>query len=138
MEPDYDYSWIGLPRYNKEYKMGIKAFVDKAFPLFGVGDEMKCPCRDCNDRKWHSQDVIYDHLICRGPSLLQVQWICKISQAKVKNSTNSKDFEAGNSFGDNVEAMFDCTGKRFQNVEHGPNPAARKFYHLVEEGKQPL
>ncbi|WOG86281.1 hypothetical protein DCAR_0205482 [Daucus carota subsp. sativus] len=34
--------------------------------------------------------------------------------------------------------MFDCTGRRFQNVEVGPNAEAKKFYRLVEEGKKPL
>ncbi|KAL8155641.1 hypothetical protein AgCh_000876 [Apium graveolens] len=49
-------SWIGLPRYEEEYKKGIKAFVEKAFGLFSIGDELKCPCKDCDDRKWHRAD----------------------------------------------------------------------------------
>ncbi|KAL6551267.1 hypothetical protein OROMI_021755 [Orobanche minor] len=73
--PDNDYNWIGLPRYNPKYKKGIQSFMESAFPLFSVGDEMNCPCKDCNDRKWHLRDGIYDHLICRGPSLLHVHWI---------------------------------------------------------------
>ena len=48
------------------------------------------------------QDVIYGHLICRGPSLSQVQLICKVSEVKVGNSTESKDCEAGAGFGDNL------------------------------------
>ena len=102
MEHVNDYNWIGLPRYSSEYKEAIKAFVEKAFPFFAVGNEMKCPCRDCDDRKWHHQDVIYGHLICRGPFLSRVQLICKVSEVKVGNSTESKDCEAGASFGDNL------------------------------------
>ncbi|KAL6550585.1 hypothetical protein OROMI_021073 [Orobanche minor] len=124
--PNNDYNWIGLPRYNPEYKKGIQSFMENAFPLFSVGDEMKCPCKDCNDRKWHLRDVIYDHLICRGPSLLHVHWICKVSQVQVKNSADFKDYDTRTTFGDNLQAMFDCTGRRFQNVEQGPNPSARK------------
>ncbi|XP_074323576.1 uncharacterized protein LOC141685328 [Apium graveolens] len=139
MEPDNDLNnWIGLPRSSREYKKGMQLFVENAFPLFSKGDEMKCPCKDCNDRMWHRQDVIYDHLICRGPSFLHVQWICKISQAKVKKSTDFTGCETGTSFEDNLGAMFDCTGRRFQNIEQGPNSEARKFYRLVEEVKQPL
>ncbi|XP_074374487.1 uncharacterized protein LOC141714890 [Apium graveolens] len=131
-------SWIGLPRYKKEYKKGIKAFVEKAFGLFSVGDELKCPCKDCDDCKWHRPYVIYDHLICRGPSLSHVQWIYRISGAKIGNRTDFRDYEAGTAFGDNLQEMFDCTGRRFQNVEVGPNAEAKKFYRLVEEGKKPL
>ena len=139
MESDYgNKSWIGLPRYHEEYEKGIKAFVEKAFALFSVGDELKCPCKDCDDRKWHRADVIYDHLICRGPSMSHVQWIYRISGAKIRDTTDFKDCEAGAAFGDNLQDMFDCTGRRFQNVEVGPNAEAKKFYRLVEEGKKPL
>ncbi|KAL8134452.1 hypothetical protein AgCh_009463 [Apium graveolens] len=131
-------SWIGLPRYEEEYKKGIKAFVEKAFGLFSIGDELKCPRKDCDDRKWHRADVIYDHLICRGPSLSHVQWIYRISGAKIGNRTDFRDCEAGTIFGDNLQEMFDCTGRRLQNVEVGPNAEAKKFYRLVEEGKKPL
>ncbi|KAL6587858.1 hypothetical protein OROMI_000836 [Orobanche minor] len=131
--PDNDYNWIGLPRYNPEYKKGIQSFMENAFPLFSVGDEMKCPCKDCNDRKWHLRDVIYDHLICRGPSLLHVHWICKVSQVQVKNSADFKDYDTRTTFEDNLQAMFDCTGRRFQNVEQGPNPSARKFPGKISE-----
>ncbi|KAK1370825.1 hypothetical protein POM88_036917 [Heracleum sosnowskyi] len=127
MEPD----WIGFPRYSKEYVRGIKAFVKNAFPLFCVGEEMKCPCKICNNQNWHRRDVIYDHLIYQGPSLLHVQWICEISQTKVNNSTDFMNCETGTEFGDNLQAMFNCTSKRFQNVEDGPNTEAKIFFRLV-------
>ena len=133
MESNYNNNWIGLPRYKEEYVMGIKAFVKNAFPLFALGDEMKCPCKNCDNHNWHRQDVVYNHLICKGPSPLHIQFICEISAAS----------ERGASFGDNLQDMFNCTGKGFDNeedgnVNSGPNDEVKKFYRHVEEGKQPL
>ncbi|KAK1383153.1 hypothetical protein POM88_020888 [Heracleum sosnowskyi] len=130
--------WIGLPRFSKEYVEGIKAFVENAFPLFSVGDEMKCPCKNCNDQNWHRQDVIYDHLICTGPSPLHVHWICEVSQKKAQGNSDFMESETGDGFGDKLEEMFNCVGKNFQNVEDEPNAEARKFSQHLEEGKQPL
>lgn len=131
--------WIGLPRYSEAYVSGIQAFVENAFPLFSVGEEMKCPCKKCNGQYWHRQDVIYDHLICRGPSALHVQWIYDVSQKKVENSTANigsdfMDCETGYDFGDNLEAM----GKMFENLDDGPDTEAKKIYRHLKEGKQPL
>lgn len=139
---DDQYSiWIGLPRYSVEYVNGIKSFLQNAFPIYSKGDEMKCPCRNCMDRKWHRQDVIYDHLICSGPSPGHIKWICQVSQTKVGPSATDMDCEIGMDFGDNLDAMFNCTGKKFENLgecEEGPNAEAKRFYDRVKEGKQPL
>ena len=76
--------WIGLPRYSEEYVSGIQAFMENMFPLFSVGEEMKCPCKKCNDQYWHRQDVIYDHLICRGPSPLHANGYVTFRKRKSK------------------------------------------------------
>ena len=77
------------------------------------------------DRKWHRRGVIYDHLICSGPSPGHVKWICDVSQTEI-----------GMDFGDNLDAMFNCTGKKFEyqgEREQGPNAEAKRFYDHVKE-----
>ncbi|KAL6551372.1 hypothetical protein OROMI_021860 [Orobanche minor] len=138
---DESIMWIALPRYTEEYIKGIKSFLENAFPIFSKGNEMQCPCKNCMNRKWHRHDVIYDHLICTGPSPIHVQWICDISSKKIRSSTNFKDDETGMDFGDNLDAMFNCTGMKFANLgecEGVPNVEAKRFYEHVKEGKQPL
>lgn len=138
--------WIGLPRYTEEYVDGIKSFLRNAFPIFSNGNEMKCPCKNCMDRKWHSEEVIYDHLICSGPSLMHVKWICDVSRTKVGFRNDLNDNGMGMDFGDNLDAMFNCTGMKYDNlggsglggIGDGPNAEARRFYEHVKEGKQPL
>ncbi|XP_074351452.1 uncharacterized protein LOC141690560 [Apium graveolens] len=141
MEDDYS-SWIGFPKSSKEYVRGIKAFLENSFPIYAKGEEMKCPCKVCVNRYWHTQTVIYDHLICSGPSPLHMKWICEVSHTKVDGSTNFMDSGTGMDFEDNFGEMFNCTGKKFRDSENDyeslTNAEARKFYGHVREGKQPL
>ncbi|XP_074359754.1 uncharacterized protein LOC141699836 [Apium graveolens] len=103
--------WIGLPRYSTKYGQGVTNILDNAFPVCARGKEMKCPCKNCIDRKWHTREVINDHLIYSGPSLAHVKWIYETSQMKPKVSTNFMDYETGMEFGNNLEEMFKCMGK---------------------------
>ncbi|XP_074346990.1 uncharacterized protein LOC141685807 [Apium graveolens] len=130
--------WIGLPRYSAEYGQGVTNFLDNAFPVCARGNEMKCPCKNYIDRKWHTREVIDDHLVCSGPSLAHVKWIYETSQMKPKVSTNFMDYEIGMNSGNNLEELFKCMGKKWENCEGRPNAAAQKFYRRVAEGKQPL
>ncbi|XP_074360953.1 uncharacterized protein LOC141701189 [Apium graveolens] len=141
MEDDYS-SWIGFLKSSKEYVRGIKAFMENSFPIHAKGEEMKCPCKVCVNRYWHTQTVIYDHLICSGPSPLHIKWICEVSHTKVDGSTDFMDSGTGMDFEDNLGEMFNCTGKKFRDLENDyeslTNAEARKFYGHVREGKQPL
>ncbi|XP_074336049.1 uncharacterized protein LOC141673217 [Apium graveolens] len=137
MEDDYS-SWIGFPKSSKEYVRGIKAFLENSFPIHAKGEEMKCPGKVCVNRYWHTQTVIYDHLICSGPSLLHMKWICEVSHTKVDGSTDFMDSGTGMDFEDNLGKMFNCTGKKFRDLENDyeslTNAEARKFYGHVREG----
>lgn len=131
---DVDNTWINLPKYSVEYIRGIKAFIRNAFPNVAVGDEMTCPCRICKNIKWHSQDLIYDHLICNGHSPLCSEWIVGIAQIPLQ-PVNDEDLDLGDkennlNFEDNLDEMF--------HQPNGPNVDAKKFYAHLEEGKQPL
>ena len=47
----------------------------------------------------------------------------------------------GMDFTDNLDAMFNFTGMKFNNLadcEGVPNAEAKRFYQHVKEGKQPL
>ncbi|XP_074374289.1 uncharacterized protein LOC141714684 [Apium graveolens] len=107
--------------------------------------------RDCNgfysgiakneSKSQRHLDVIYDHLVCNGPSPLHADWICEVSQTKLGGTDDFEDCEMGIEFEDNLEAMFNYMRKNFENqegCEDEPNADAKKFFRHVEEGKQPL
>ena len=137
-------NWALLPKYSEEYIRGVKDFVSNGFANFGVGTELRCPCKKCINRFWHSRDVVQDHLICQGPYPEFVNWIYEISTSKFKKiSDTSDDMECdqgGFGLGDDFDEMIrnsykndiDTSGKNQMNKD------AINFYRLVEEGKQPL
>ncbi|XP_074379270.1 uncharacterized protein LOC141720620 [Apium graveolens] len=128
--------WITLPKYSTPYIKGIKDFLENAFPKFSVGDEMLCPCKNCRNGKWHTQDLIYDHLICHGPCPLYANWICEVlskdHRIDIERAENM-GFQDSFTFGDNLDEMFHRT-----NDTTRPNDDAKKFYGHLEEEKQPL
>ena len=103
-------NWALLPKYSEEYIRGVKDFVSNGFANFGVGTELRCPCKKCINRFWHSRDVVYDHLICKGPYPEFVNWIYEISTSKFKKiSDTSDDMECdqgGFGLGDDFDEMI--------------------------------
>ena len=138
---DNEKIWIELPKFSEGYISGIRAFIQNGFSKFAVGDEMTCPCKNCKNSKWRHPDIIYDHLICNGPSPLYVKWICEVSHPNFGRSDEDIDCDAGD-FGDNLGEMLHRTRGNMQNCEDensdAPNADAKRFYRLVEDGKQPL
>ena len=112
MDSEY-YIWIGLPRSSAEYVRGVTAFLRNAFPIYKVGDEMKCPCKKCTERNWYCENVIYDHLIFNGPSPLHTGWICEVSQTKLIGVDDHMDCATEMDFEDNLDVMFKCAGYKF-------------------------
>ena len=142
---DEEKIWVELPKFSEGYISGVKRFIQNTFSRFAVGDEIACPCKKCHNRKWHRQEVVYDHLIWNGPSELYVKWICEVSYLDPERSNNDMHCEAGINFWDNLDRMLQCTYGNMQNNECGSSDGsngidvdARKFHQRVEGGKQPL
>lgn len=134
--------WIGLPKFSEGYISGVKDFIRNAFSRFRVGDEITCPCKNCTNRKWRRQDVIYDHLIYNGPSPLHMKWIFDVSRSDVGMDDEHMDWEGGIDFGDNLREMLHLTQINRQNIEEGqpsrPSVNAENLHRCFEDGRQPL
>ena len=122
--------WVLRPRCTDEYRKGVQDFVSNGFANFGVGAELKCPCLNCANRFWHSIDNVYDHLVLKGPYPEFVNWIYEISKPKYRKV--SDDCGMGFGLGEDFDEMIR------NNAKTGMNSDAKKFYHLMTEGKQPL
>ncbi|KAK1387274.1 hypothetical protein POM88_015452 [Heracleum sosnowskyi] len=42
-------NWLLLPKFTEEYSKGAQDFVLNGFANFVVGNEIKCPCKDCGN-----------------------------------------------------------------------------------------
>lgn len=127
---DEETIWINLPKFSERYVSGVEAFIQNAFPKFSVGDEITCPCKNCNNRKWYRADVIYNHLICSGPSTLYANWVYEVSLRSDRDSEDLIDCETNINFGDTLDEMLHRT--------NGPNDDVKNVFRHVQEGKQPL
>src|SRR3954465_13303650 len=61
-----DRSWLQLPKTDAKYRAGCVEFIELAFKHSGKNNKMSCPCRDCENKKWHEKDSALVHLLTKG------------------------------------------------------------------------
>ncbi|KAL8145948.1 hypothetical protein AgCh_003903 [Apium graveolens] len=98
-------TWLNLSKYTKGYMDGVKLYVKKAMSNFGKGDEIKCPCRKCENRLWWGGSDVESRLIWSGPSPPFIQSIYDVSL--LPDKTDNVEFEHNTRFGDNLDDMLD-------------------------------
>ena len=60
-----DKSWINKPQTSIEYLEGLKKFIKFAFERKAIEDKITCPCPSCGFRRLQTENVVFDHLICK-------------------------------------------------------------------------
>ena len=72
-----DKSWMTIPNRikSKEYRAGVKSFIDFALAHLGPVDEIRCPCIDCENRKILKIELVKFHLIVRGILITYKTWL---------------------------------------------------------------
>ena len=138
-----DQNWMNFPRGSEGFKAALNIFLDAYFAKDTIGGQTFCPCKKCSRRFCHSRDVIYDHLIVDGFVKGFREWVVQ-REASSSTSNDMSGINDQNTY-DDIDGLLHDT---FIEVEEGldgdqgvpsePNEEARKFYKLVEEGKQEL
>ncbi|XP_061355874.1 uncharacterized protein LOC133300365 [Gastrolobium bilobum] len=148
-----DKSWIAKPRNTVEYEQGVRGFIEFAVRNSSAEGLILCPCSGCGFGKWHSQEVVYDHLICTKFPEGYVFWVFHgESRARAGETSNASDADILHVPEDNsvhedpirnmVNDAFGVDGQ--QNAEDLPNNgheegfAGNDFYELLKDGEQPL
>ncbi|KAK1393546.1 hypothetical protein POM88_012602 [Heracleum sosnowskyi] len=132
--------WLEVPKYTDEYSNGVKDFLRNAFSKYAIGSEIRCPCKNCKNNKWHGESVIFDHLICDGPCPMCVSYIYEVAHTTF---STKMDHDMGmGGLEDNFDDMFHGTYRNLENCDEGlskgPNTDVKNLYRLFEDGKQPL
>uniref|UniRef100_A0A803NA32 Transposase n=1 Tax=Chenopodium quinoa TaxID=63459 RepID=A0A803NA32_CHEQI len=112
-----DHNWMNYPRSSEDFKVALNS-LDESFAKDAIGDQIFCLCKTCSRRFRHSRDDVYDHLIINGFVKGFKEWVLQ---------------REGYSFTNVSEGL-----NRDHEVESEPIEEARKFFHLVEEGKKEL
>ncbi|XP_060177729.1 uncharacterized protein LOC132607651 [Lycium barbarum] len=136
--------WVGGEKSTNEYDRGVKYFLDKACGRASQGNEILCPCKRCFNRYWHTRTVVENHLFGYGFVNGYTKWVFHgegFSSTDMPHPTN--DDETSDMHDDIDGLLYDT----FRNVEgdllhegvrEGPSEDAKRFFKLVEEGKQEL
>lgn len=131
---------MSLPRYCDEYQIALNAFLDEYFAKNVVGDQISC-CKKCKRRFYLRIEDVFDHLVAEVFVKGFAQWMFEMERLSSAENMSQKSDEPyddidgllHDTFRDIAEENGGCQG-----VGDEPNEDARKFYKLVEEGKQEL
>ncbi|XP_060183024.1 uncharacterized protein LOC132612978 [Lycium barbarum] len=139
-----DKIWMDLRRSTNEYDRGVKYFLDKAFERASQGNEILCPCKRCFNRYWHTQTVVENHLFGYGFVNGYTKWVFHGEGFSSTNMLHPTNDDETSDMHDDIDGLLYDT---FRNVEgdllhegvrEGPSEDTKRFFKLVDEGKQEL
>ncbi|XP_044499442.1 uncharacterized protein LOC123220908 [Mangifera indica] len=141
-----DKSWMNLPRYSDKYMNGVNDFLDKAFSLAAHGNVILCPCKKCHLRYWYCRNTVYEHLIIDGITPGYNDWY--FHGEVLDSSMNIDDMGQSDKrdMGDDIDGLLHDTFRGVinedipcnQEFREGQTDEAKKFFKLLEEGKEEL
>ncbi|KAL2937348.1 Pesticidal crystal protein Cry4Ba [Bienertia sinuspersici] len=113
---------------SKRYEKGVEDYLDWAFATKAIGDQISCPRKLCYHRFRHRRDKVFNHLITNG------------IQPASNTETNTEGIP------DDMDRLIYDTHRDFverfthnnEEVGNEPDAEAKKFYKLVEDGKEEL
>ncbi|XP_042437052.1 uncharacterized protein LOC122023018 [Zingiber officinale] len=136
-----DRSWMYFSRWVPEFENGLLNFLNISFAKASSGGQIKCPCRRCKNRYWYRRDEVYNHVKSEGFVENYDLWIFHGEDPSSLKTTRDL-YDDVPRMHDNIDELlhdrFRDVVEETSNVQQGPNEEAKKFYRLVEEGKQEL
>ncbi|XP_019261871.1 PREDICTED: uncharacterized protein LOC109239741 [Nicotiana attenuata] len=140
-----DKSWMNLLRWTDEYIRRVNDFLDKAFERAAQGNEILCPCKKCMNRYWYYRNVVEDHLVVHGFVDGYTKWVFHGEGFSSRNTPHPSNDDEGSTMRDDIDGLLHDT---FRNIEvqagdeegvgERLSEDAKKFFKLLEEGKQEL
>ncbi|XP_019252797.1 PREDICTED: uncharacterized protein LOC109231602 [Nicotiana attenuata] len=135
---------MGLRRSTDEYIQGVNKFLDKAFERASQGNQILCPCKVCANCFWHHRNVVEDHLIVNDFVHGYTKWVFHGEGFSSRKTRCPSSNDEGSDMYDDIDGLLHDI---FRNVEDdlghegvrdGRSEDAKRFFKLVEEGKEEL
>uniref|UniRef100_A0A803LSU4 Uncharacterized protein n=1 Tax=Chenopodium quinoa TaxID=63459 RepID=A0A803LSU4_CHEQI len=128
--------WWMFAKWSDEYEWGVDEYVQKAFASKSQGNQICCPCESCHYRFWRHKGVVRDHLICNGfvPRTDKLSEL-GINFEREQTVLDNEEGSTPNDFNDDIVELLHDARDAFRK---GPNDEAKKFFKLVEEGREEL
>ncbi|KAL4573772.1 hypothetical protein LXL04_020589 [Taraxacum kok-saghyz] len=136
--------WMYIPRRLPQFETGVIEFLNASFAKVAKGGQISCPCKLCKNRYWYRRDKVFDHL--KGYGFVENYYVWVFhgeNPSKLgSNTTIDDDGHDGAGMHDNIDELlhdrFRGMAEEVNVVREGLNEEAKKFYKLVEDGKQEL
>ncbi|KAL2894052.1 Uncharacterized protein RDABS01_009961 [Bienertia sinuspersici] len=113
---------------SKRYEKGVEDYLDRAFATRAIGDQISFPCKLCYHRFWHRRDKVFNHLIAN--------WYVLTSNTEMNAEGIPDDMDP--LIYDTHRDFVENFTNNNEEVGNEPNVEAKKFYKLVEDGKEEL
>ncbi|KAL4561563.1 hypothetical protein LXL04_033732 [Taraxacum kok-saghyz] len=136
--------WMYIPRRLPQFETGVIEFLNASFAKVAKGGQICCPCKLCKNRYWYRRDKVFDHLKGYGFVENYYVWVFHGENPSELGSNTAIDDDGDDGAGmhDNIDELlhdrFRGVTEEINVVREGLNEEAKKFYKLVEEGKQEL
>ncbi|KAL4581331.1 hypothetical protein LXL04_017545 [Taraxacum kok-saghyz] len=133
-----------IPRRLPQFETGVIEFLNASFAKVAKGGQICCPCKLCKNRYWYRRDKVFDHLKGYGFVENYYVWVFHGENPSELGSNTAIDDDGDDGAGmhDNIDELlhdrFRGVTEEVNVVREGLNEEAKKFYKLVEEGKQEL
>ncbi|XP_042976258.1 uncharacterized protein LOC122304968 [Carya illinoinensis] len=154
-----DKAWMHIDDrlHSREYEEGVRQFLAMAIAHTPTTDQIRCPCKRCRNRAFHSIRTVEDHLFLRGFDPTYQCWIFH-GEDDPFLSTPLSDEEADDTFDfseypDDLDEMLDeirhgsYMGSQWQrdgdvNMDDQPSTSNTQtnftFEELVADARRPL
>ncbi|KAK8708671.1 hypothetical protein V6N13_059709 [Hibiscus sabdariffa] len=91
-----DKSWMMESKYSANYVVGVSTFMDFVKNNKGSECKIRCPCRECVNVCFRSQNEVEDHLLLHGISESYTKWIYHGEQFEFTAGSGSSERVAHN------------------------------------------
>jgi len=125
------------PRSSSKYLDGLNKFLDFAFSNAAQGDQILCPCKNCNNCCWSNRAEVYEYLICDGFDKRYDKWIfhreggsLKVDKGKANMHDNLDELL------DDTFMMPECDFDDFLDEDQEFDVEMLRIYNLVRDARQ--
>ncbi|XP_042942741.1 uncharacterized protein LOC122276915 [Carya illinoinensis] len=124
-----DKAWMHIEDrlHSTEYAEGVRQFLSMVLAHTPNTNQIRCPCRRCRNRAFHSIRIVDDHFFFRGIDPTYTEWIFHGEDdpflSAALSANEEADTSSNNDYIDDLEEMLD-------DIRHG----SYMDHHSTDEG----
>ncbi|KAM3238807.1 hypothetical protein P3L10_013840 [Capsicum annuum] len=105
-----DKSWMHEPKFTKIYIEGVESFMRLVRSHFERNTKIQCPCTDCLNVFFQTQEIVHDHLLLEEIMESYVHWRHHGEQSQIRDNNEvfySEDENEAHDKDDGIRTMLE-------------------------------